>query len=181
MGFWYACTVDRNVPDHPSCTMFANCAAAEPADRTSGDQEGHRVAAAAPPGCEWTVSVALHSWAFLLVLPLAARPGAVTPAASLAFLSRFGGPGCVLARAPPRPSVGRQEPSLRRLPASAAAGPGPAEPAIGFGEAVPVRRVVHRDSEARPAKSWSSRRAVLRAHQLIIRCRTSAVARMLTR
>ena len=35
--------VDRNVSDHPSCTMFANCAAAEPADCTSGDQEGHRV------------------------------------------------------------------------------------------------------------------------------------------
>ena len=40
--------------------MFANRAAAEPADRTTGDQEGHRVPAA-PPGCEWTVSVALHS------------------------------------------------------------------------------------------------------------------------
>jgi hypothetical protein len=35
------------------------------ADRTTGDQEGHRVAAA-PPGCEWTVSVALHSQTFLL-------------------------------------------------------------------------------------------------------------------
>jgi len=59
-----------------------------------------------------------------------------------------------------RPSVGRQEPSLRRLPASVAAGPGPAEPAIGFGEAVPVRRGVHRDSAARPATLWSSGRAV---------------------
>ena len=60
---------DRNMPDHPRCTMFANRAAAEPADRTTGDQEGHRVAAA-PPGCEWTVSVALHSWALLFVLGL---------------------------------------------------------------------------------------------------------------
>ena len=52
--------------------------------RTTGDQEGHRVAAA-PPGCEWTVSVALHSQPFLLQLrlgyedpraqPPAARPG----------------------------------------------------------------------------------------------------------
>jgi len=49
--------------------MFANCAAAEPADRTTGDEEGHRVAAA-PPGCEWTVSVALHSQTFLLGLRL---------------------------------------------------------------------------------------------------------------
>ena len=46
--------------------MFANGAAAGTAGRTTGDQEGHRVAAAAPPGCEWTVSVALHSWAVLL-------------------------------------------------------------------------------------------------------------------
>jgi hypothetical protein len=29
---------DRNMPDHPSCTMFANRAAAEPPDRTTGDR-----------------------------------------------------------------------------------------------------------------------------------------------
>src|SRR4029453_17415448 len=38
--------------------MFANRAAAEPADRTSGDQEGHRVAPTLPGGAR-TVSVAL--------------------------------------------------------------------------------------------------------------------------
>jgi hypothetical protein len=39
--------------------LFANRAAAGPADRTSGDQEGHRVAPS--PGGERTVSMALHS------------------------------------------------------------------------------------------------------------------------
>jgi hypothetical protein len=86
----------------------------KPADRTTGDQEGHRVAAA-PPGCEWAVSVALHSQTFLLGLRLAAQaqsattgrspPGSrsgacgrvVTPAAPLAFLG-----GSVVGCARPR-------------------------------------------------------------------------------
>jgi hypothetical protein len=57
--------------------MFANRAAAEPADRTTGDEEGHRVAVA-PPGCEWTVSMALHSRTFLLGLRLGCGPQSAT-------------------------------------------------------------------------------------------------------
>ena len=54
MGTLVRMHVDRNVPDHP-LSMFANCAAA---DRTSGDQEGHRVV----PTPRWRkISVALHS------------------------------------------------------------------------------------------------------------------------
>jgi hypothetical protein len=118
--------------------MFANGAAAGTAGRTTGDQEGHRVAAAAPPGCEWTVSVALHSWAFLLRAalgyegpernhrPLApgSRSGvsacaSVTPTPSLAFLQRSvvgcGAPRSADAnapgrRAPPRPGRLRTRP-----------------------------------------------------------------------
>jgi len=48
MGLWYSCTIDGNFRIAQSVPYSPNRAAAEPADRTSGDQEGHRVAP--PPG-----------------------------------------------------------------------------------------------------------------------------------
>jgi hypothetical protein len=48
MGLWYPCTIDGNFRIAQTAPCSPNRAAAEPADRTSGDQEGHRVAP--PPG-----------------------------------------------------------------------------------------------------------------------------------
>ena len=125
---------DGNLPDRPRWPMFANRAAAEPQTarpatrRAIGSQRF-------PPGCEWTVSVALHSPAFLLGLRLGcadpernyrslapgSRSGACgrvrTPAASLAFLCYVGG----RVRPTLRPAVG--------LPSTPETGPDGAPPA----------------------------------------------------
>ena len=62
--------------------------------------------------------------------------------------------------------VGSPEPSLRRLTASAAAGPGPAETGDRLGEVVPVQRGVHRDL------SGATRRVVV----LRLRCTSAGIS-----
>jgi hypothetical protein len=93
------------------------------ADRTTGDQEGHRVAAA-PPGCEWTVSVALHSQPCLLGLRLGCRPRAQPPVARPGFAV-----GCVRAAVTPAASLvflgGRWSGAPARAPAMGPSAPRP--------------------------------------------------------
>ena len=107
--------------------MFANCAAAEPADRTSGDQEGHRVAPAPrqrkdrlcgpPPLSTFLPPLRLGSARPSRnqrplappVRGLGARCGSVTPAASLALLRR--------------PVVRCAHPCTRRGPSAPGTGP----------------------------------------------------------